>query len=87
MAMIVVSVLITLHLIFSFLLLAGLGRSFVSQTNFNDALAGRVNELIERTEELTQITESAMDCLVAEDARLTELLEQEHERQTSMVPA
>ena len=73
----ILGVLITLNLLLTFLTMAAVGRSFLFQRDFNDALAGRINDLTERTEELTEIVEGAMNCLVAEDARLVELIGQE----------
>ena len=70
MVPIITGVLVTLNIVLTFLTLATAGRVSLNQRALVETLCERYNENIARLEELTEIIESSMDCLVAADAAL-----------------
>ena len=72
----VLAVLVTvLNTVMTFLTLVTAGRLSIAQRNLRHDLADGFNRLVDRTEELTTIVESSMDCLVTIDARAAETSE------------
>ena len=71
-AIIVVCVFSALSLAMSFLTVAAAGRVSLDQRLLRNEIADRYGEMVDRIEELTGMTESALDCLVSLDAESSE---------------
>ena len=74
-AFVILGVLAVLNTVLTIMALSATGRLCLSQRNLRHDVADGLNRLVDRTEELTTIVESSMDCLVTIDARAAETSE------------
>ncbi len=72
-ALVVLSMLCAVSVLFTFLNLAASGRIVQSQVIFERVLTHEMDRLATQMAEMIDETEQALDCLVAADARLGEL--------------
>jgi uncharacterized membrane protein (Fun14 family) len=68
-AIIVLCVIGTFSSVLSFLTLAATGRVSLDQRALRNEIADRCSESVDRLEQLTQVIDSSMDCLVTLDAK------------------
>jgi hypothetical protein len=72
MMFVVVIVLSVINTLLMFPTLAAAARSNSSQRKLRHVLVDGFNQMVDRTDELTEIIESSMDCLVSVDAKAAE---------------